>query len=75
MGELLLRSGIFLVMSLACPALAQADAQQASPADNLPTAEMLEFLGELEAVDEETWLLLEHHALRDLARNQEVKDE
>ena len=75
MGELLLRSGMFLLFSLACPAAAQADASPAAPAEDLPSAEMLEFLGDLDAVDDETWRLLEHHALRDLAQNQEVKDE
>jgi hypothetical protein len=36
---------------------------------------MLEFLGDLEPVDEETWQLLEQHALRDVAENKEVNSE
>jgi len=75
MGELLVRAGIILVMVLACQATARADAHRLTPNQDLPSAAMLEFLGDLEPVDEETWQLLEHHALKDVAQNQEVNSE
>ena len=40
-----------------------------------PSAGLLEFLGELEPVDEETWSILEHHALRDVPGQKEVSNE
>ena len=73
MGEFILRNGIILLLLLACPASAQAG--EHGSGQDLPSAEMLEFLGDLVPVDDETWLLLEHHAQQDLAQNQEVKDE
>ena len=75
MGELFVRTGIILVMALACPTMAQADAHQAATDQDLPSAAMLEFLGDLEPIDEETWQLLEHHALKDVAQNKEVNSE
>jgi len=63
------------MVALACPAIARAEASQTATDPDLPSAAMLEFLGELEPVDEETWLLLEHHALKDVAQNKEVNSE
>ena len=63
------------MVALACPAIARAEAAQTATDADLPSAAMLEFLGELEPVDEETWLLLEHHALKDVAQNKEVNSE
>lgn len=70
-----MRSGFILVLMLACPAAAQADGHGSGSAQDLPSAEMLEFLGDLDPVDDETWRLLEHHAQQDLAQKQEVKDQ
>jgi len=75
MGELFVRNGIILVIVLAWPALATADAHLSATDQDLPSAAMLEFLGDLEPIDEETWQLLEHHALQDVAQNQEVNSE
>ena len=75
MGELLVRNGIILVLTLACPMSLRAQTPASAPDPDLPSAEMLEFIGELDLVDEETWLLLEHHAQQDMAKKQEVKDE
>ena len=49
-------------------------AEVAAESDS-PSAELLEFLGELEPVDEETWAILEHHALRDVPSQKEVSNE
>ena len=60
---------IFCLPLLGDPAgAADADAEA-------PSEAFLEFLGELEPVDEETWKLLEEHARRDLPRNEEVSSE
>lgn len=75
MGELFVRTGIILVLALACPTLARADAHLPATGQGLPSAAMLEFLGELEPIDEETWQLLEHHALKDVAQTKEVNSE
>ena len=61
---------LILLAPLSCNA-ADTDEGGAEP----PSAALLEFLGEMEPVDEETWRLLEHHALRDRPRQQEVTDE
>jgi len=61
---------LILLAPLFCYA-ANADEGGSEP----PSAALLEFLGEMEPVDEETWRLLEHHALRDRPRQQEVTDE
>ena len=63
------------MVALACPTLAQADAHLPATGQDIPSAAMLEFLGELEPIDEETWQLLEHHALKDVAQNKEVNSE
>lgn len=70
-----MRTGIILAVALACPTLARADTHLPATGQDLPSAEMLEFLGELEPIDEETWQLLEHHALKDVAQNKEVNSE
>ncbi len=75
MGELFLRLGLMLILAAGCPVTAQADSHQSGIDPELPSAEMLEFLGDLEPVDEETWRLLEHHALKDVAENKEVNSE
>ena len=75
MGELLVRTGIILLIALACPAAARADASRSVTDQDLPSAAMLEFLGDLEPIDDETWQLLEHHALKDVAQTKEVNAE
>lgn len=75
MGELFVRNGLILVVLLAGPATVSADSHGDTAGQDLPSAEMLEFLGELAPVDDATWRLLEHHANQDLAQNQEVNDE
>ena len=75
MGELLVRAGIILVVALTCSKMAQAESHGAATGQDLPSAEMLEFLGDLDPVDEETWQLLEHHALKDVAQKNEVNSE
>ena len=67
-GELFVRTVLLLVMALACPPVAW---PQTPATQELPSEAMLEFLGELEAIDDETWQLLEHHALKDVAENNE----
>ncbi|MDH3534532.1 MAG: hypothetical protein OER87_02135 [Gammaproteobacteria bacterium] len=69
-----MRTVLLLVMALACPAVAWPQSQ-APATQELPSEAMLEFLGELEAIDDETWQLLEHHALKDVAENKEVNSE
>lgn len=63
------------MLALACPASVRAEADQKTTEPDLPSAAMLEFLGDLAPVDDETWQLLEHHALKDAAQNQEVNSE
>ena len=74
-GGLFVRACLLLISMFACSAVARADAQGGGADAELPSAEMLEFLGELEPLDEETWQLLEHHALEDVAQNEEVNSE
>ena len=75
MGELFLRFGLILILVTGCLLTAQADSHQPKSDPELPSAELLEFLGDLEPVDDETWRLLEHHALKDVAENKEVNSE
>ena len=64
-----MRFGLTLFLSASCVVTAVADSHQPESDPDLPSAAMLEFLGDLEPVDEETWRLLEHHALKDVAEN------
>ena len=64
-----------LLLILCCPAFAGARDQPVGEDEAPPSEAMLEFLGDLEPVDDETWRLLEHHALRDMRAAQEVNDE
>ena len=64
-----------IILTTCCFMTALADSHQPVSDPELPSAEMLEFLGDLEPLDEETWRLLEHHALRDVAENKEVNSE
>jgi len=59
-------------MALTCAPVAW---PQTTATQELPSEAMLEFLGELDAVDDETWQLLEHHALKDVAENKEENSE
>lgn len=70
-----MRIGLNLLLILCCPALAGAQDQPPTAVDAPPSEAMLEFLADVEPVDDETWRLLEHHALRDLGAAQEVKSE
>ncbi len=69
---LLLRlCGCILLTALVCP---QAGADDRPPI--YPSAELLEFLAEFGELDEETYELIEYHALRDgESRQPEHKDE
>lgn len=75
MGELLVQICLITILILSGPTAALADSHQPTSDQDLPSAAMLEFLGDLEPVDEETWQLLEQHALRDVAENKEVNSE
>ena len=70
-----MKPALTLLLILCCPALAGARDQPVEEDETPPSEAMLEFLGDLEPVDEETWRLLEHHALRDMRAAQEVNDE
>ena len=50
-------------------------APRAAAADEPPSAALLEFLGELEPLDDETWALIEQHAQRDLEKEDEVQNQ
>lgn len=65
-----MRIGLTLLLIMSYPAgvLAESDPEP-------PSAALLEFLGELEPMDEETWQILEHHALRDVPSHKEVSNE
>ncbi len=70
MGELSVRVALCAMLLLCYPV--SSPAEDGSAADGeLPSAELLEFLGDLEPMDDETWNLLEHHALRDAAQRQQ----
>ena len=51
------------------------DSVSTSSSAEQPPLGLLEFLGELEPVDEETWKLLEQNALKDVAEKKEVSSE
>ena len=70
-----MRTCLSLVLLLACPTMASAQAGSPESGQEVPSEAMLEFLGELAPVDEETWRLLEHHALKDVPHNKEVSSE
>ncbi len=70
-----MRATLTLLLILCYPAFAGAQDQPVGEDERLPSEAMLEFLGDLEPVDDETWRLLEHHALRDLRSAQEVSEE
>ena len=70
MGELFVRVALCTLLMLCLPS--DSLAEDGSSADtDLPSAELLEFLGDLEPLDDETWELLEHHALRDAAQRKQ----
>ena len=70
MGELFVRIALCVLLGFGLPAASFAD-DGSSADEDLPSAELLEFLGDLEALDDETWELLEHHALRDAAQRKQ----
>lgn len=70
-----MRPGLIIILLLCCATTARAQSASSSAEAALPSEAMLEFLGDLEPLDEETWRLLEHHALRDAADTKEVKSE
>ena len=70
-----MKSVLTLLLILCLPTPAGAQDQPVGEDETPPSEAMLEFLGELEPVDDETWRLLEHHALRDRRAAQEVSDE
>lgn len=74
-GELFVQISLIAILVFCSPSAALADSHQPASEPELPSEAMLEFLGDLEPVDEETWQLLEQHALRDVAENKEVNSE
>jgi hypothetical protein len=75
MEEFSVRSGLLAILLLCSPAVVWSQSTD-SPADQeLPSEAFLEFLGELEPLDEETWRLLERNALNDLEQNKEVNSQ
>ena len=74
-GELFVQTCLITILVFSSPTTALADSHQPASDQDLPSEAMLEFLGDLEPVDEETWQLLEQHALRDVAQNKEVNSE
>jgi hypothetical protein len=74
-GELFVQICLIVMLALGSPTAVLADSHQPASDQDLPSEAMLEFLGDLEPVDEETWQLLEQHALRDVAQNKEVNSE
>ena len=69
-----MRIGLSLIWFLCCPVLAQDDSDSIPTSNEPPSEELLEFLGELEPLDEETWRLLEQNALKDVADKKEVTE-
>lgn len=74
-GELPLRLVVLITVLCCAGGSARAEAPQETAAEDLPSAALLEFLGEIDPVDEATWQLLEQHALRDAAQSKEVNSE
>ena len=70
-----MKTALILLLILCYPVISGAQDQPVGEDDSLPSEAMLEFLGDLEPIDDETWRLLEHHALRDLRAAQEVNEE
>ena len=70
-----MKTALTLLLILCYPALVGARDQPVGEDEAPPSEAMLEFLADLEPVDDETWRLLEHHALRDLRAAQEVEEE
>ncbi len=70
MGELFVRVALCALLWFCFPLSSVADGGSSADAD-LPSAELLEFLGDLGPLDDETWDLLEHHALRDMAQRKQ----
>lgn len=68
MRNLVVLAMLMLVSGAAVPA---GDGEQA----DFPSAALLEFLGDMPPLDDETWRLLEHHADKDIAENKEVDSE
>ncbi len=64
-----------MILFLYGPMTVMANSHPLTADSDLPSEAMLEFLADLEPIDEETWQLLEHHALRDLALNKEANRE
>lgn len=70
-----MRIGLSLIWFLCCPVLAMDDSDSTPSSPEQPPPGLLEFLGELEPVDEETWRLLEQNALKDVAQKKEANSE
>lgn len=64
--------GICLFM---LPAALAQDATQQNSAETQPSAELLEFLADFGAIDNQTYELIEYHALQDRKSEQEKTDE
>lgn len=61
---------------LLSPSLAQNTTSDVTQTDVYPSEELLEFLAEFGTIDEDTYELIEYHALQDSEANrQEISDE
>ena len=70
-----MRVGLSLICFLCCPVLAIDQADHLSDDPGQPPAGLLEFLGDLDPVEEEIWQMLEQNALQDVAEKKEVSGE
>ncbi len=70
MRELSVRLALIIFLLPCWSTSAFAESGSAAETD-LPSADLLEFLGDLEPLDDETWDLLEHHALRDAVQRKQ----
>jgi len=71
MREMFLRVVLSVILLLCCPAALAAEADGTTSDTDLPSAALLEFVADLETMDDETWDLLEYHALQDAAQQQQ----
>lgn len=70
-----MRTGLLVILLLGGSTVVTAAEQSASGDSDQPSRGLLEFLSELDPVDEETWALLEQNALKDVADKDEVNSE
>lgn len=66
---------VCLVCFLCCPVLATDEVDHLSEDPGQPPAGLLEFLGDMDPVEEEIWQMLEQNALQDVAEKKEASGE